>query len=280
VALKEYFKIDLETGNIQGLTPYLFDDEVDEIPNEFKLGWGGGIHLPKFNLESNYWMEGLSEEDLLNIKKLNKLDELNKTCNEVIYGKFPYVYDDGNTYFFSCDAEAQSNFDKVDRAFEKNRMTAMPWTAYDSGGNAVRLIFTKDNFEGLYVAHLNHIQGSISNFRDYLMPMVMECETEDDVNSIGWNGRPVEQEPTPEQPTEPETPETPVEESPPVEEPVEPVPVEEPEPTEPTTPTDNTEEPAPAPEEEVPIEESPPQETPIEEAPPTDTQGEDTSGTI
>jgi hypothetical protein len=259
VALKEYFKINLETGDIQGLTPYLFDDEVDEIPNEFKIGWGGGIHLPKFNLESNYWMEGLSEGDLLNIKKLSKLDELNKTCNEVIYGKFPYTYDDGNTYYFSCDAEAQSNFDKVDRAFEKNRMTAMPWTAYDSGGNAVRLIFTKENFEGLYLAHLNHIQGSISNFRDYLMPMIMKCETEEDVNSIGWNGRPVEPEPAPEQPVEPETP---VEESPPVEEPVEPTPVE----------------PEPA-----PVEETPPtteETTPVEEAPPTDTQGVDMSGTI
>lgn len=186
MAIKEYFKIDLETGNLLEMFPTLFDDEVDEIPSDYKLSWGGGLHSPRFDLTLDGWVEELTEDELLNIKRMIKLDELDDKCNQAIYGRFTYTYDDGNVYSFSCDNEAQNNFEKVDRAFEKGRMTDIDWTAYDSTGKVVRLNFTVNNFEGLYVAHLNHIQDNIKKLRDTLMPQVMQA-TEDELQNIQWD---------------------------------------------------------------------------------------------
>lgn len=118
--------------------------------------------------------------------KQEKLAELSRRCNQTIIGKFSFDYN-GVTYYFSCDTEAQSNFEKVDRAFDKARMTEINWTSYDVGGNAVRLTFDKASFEGLYLAHLNHIQSNISKLRDVLMPIVLEA-TADELNAVTWDG--------------------------------------------------------------------------------------------
>lgn len=123
---------------------------------------------------------------MLDAAKSDKKGFLNQQCNETITGKFAYTYDDGVSYYFSCDMEAQSNFEKVDRAFDKGRMTEITWTAYDSLGNAVRLSFNQTNFENLYLAHLNHIQENISKFRDDLMPQVMNATTVEELQSIQW----------------------------------------------------------------------------------------------
>lgn len=118
--------------------------------------------------------------------KKKKMEELNRKCEEAILGKFSAPYN-GNTYYFSCDMEAQSNFEKVDRAFEKGRITEIGWTAYDSNGDVTRLLLTSESFEPIYIRHLEHIQGNISKFRDFITPLVMSATTLTDINDIQWN---------------------------------------------------------------------------------------------
>jgi hypothetical protein len=117
--------------------------------------------------------------------KTSKLNELNEACNRAILGRFSYEIN-GESFLFSNDLEAQSNFDKADRAFDKQMMSTIPWTAYNSLGDVVRLDFTAETFPPLYMAHLNHIQGNISRFRDELMPLVESATTIEEVENINW----------------------------------------------------------------------------------------------
>lgn len=120
----------------------------------------------------------LSNELKLNHQRAFKLASLRKDCSEAIYGYFNSTVD-GIEYRFSCDAEAQSNFEKVDRAFEKDRITTINWTAYDANNNIVRLSLDYVKFEGIYMSHLQHIQGNISRLRDTLQPEVESATLED-----------------------------------------------------------------------------------------------------
>lgn len=122
----------------------------------------------------------------LDVVKQEKLAELDLKCSATIVDTFPFTYSDGVEYYFYCDTIAQSNFEKVDRAFDKGRITQINWTAYDSSGNAVRLLFTAETFDPLYVAHLNHIQGAIAHFRDVLQPQVEQADTITAVEAVTW----------------------------------------------------------------------------------------------
>ena len=57
-------------------------------------------------------------KELIDAKE-RKIRELEIACQESIVGYFVSEIK-GEKYYFSCDNEAQSNFEKVDRAFEKN----------------------------------------------------------------------------------------------------------------------------------------------------------------
>lgn len=121
----------------------------------------------------------------INDVKEKKILELNSACNSTILGRFTQEVN-GQVYAFSNDAEAQANFEKADRAFEKGRLTEIIWTAYDTDGNVARIILTSENFESVYMAHLIHIQSNISKYRDVLMPQVEQATTVNEVNSIVW----------------------------------------------------------------------------------------------
>lgn len=120
--------------------------------------------------------------------KNDKMAELDRACTQTILGTFTFQFTDGNTYTFYNDMIAQSNFDKVYNCFAASLVTSMSWTAYDSNNNAVRLTFDQPTFMNLYKAHLNHIQGNISQFRDTLQPQVESATTVDAVNAITWTG--------------------------------------------------------------------------------------------
>jgi len=122
---------------------------------------------------------------LLKQSKITKRDELNRKCNETISGRFSHTVND-STYYFSNDTEAQSNFEKADRAFEKGRMTEIGWTSYDVNGNVHRLVLTQETFEPLYLSHLYHIQQNIYRFRDVLMPQVESAQTVEELDTIIW----------------------------------------------------------------------------------------------
>lgn len=112
--------------------------------------------------------------------------ELNTACNKAIMGKFPVVIDE-ITYYFSNDIEAQMNFDKMLRAFEKGKVEQLPWTVYRENGEVERIILDPIIFEVIYEAHLMHIQGNISRYRDVLMPMVKNSTTVEGVDEIHWD---------------------------------------------------------------------------------------------
>jgi hypothetical protein len=117
--------------------------------------------------------------------KISKKKELDQACHDTIMGRFP-VDLNGTVYEFSCDLEAQSNFMKADRAFEKGRMTTTGWTAY-LNGEVVRIQLDEALFDIVYTAHLNHILGNISKYRDTLEPIVDEALRVEDVMSVKWS---------------------------------------------------------------------------------------------
>lgn len=114
----------------------------------------------------------------------NKMKELGQKCNESIMGRFS-VELNGVVHDFSCDLEAQSNFEKADRAFEKGRTTLEVWTAYVNG-EVVRVDLDSVNFEIVYLAHLNHIKNNVAKLRDTLMPQVYAATTPEEVEAISW----------------------------------------------------------------------------------------------
>lgn len=124
------------------------------------------------------------EHELEAFKK-NKMKKLSRACNEWILGRFPCEVN-GETYYFSNDNEAQANFEKCDRAFEKGRITEMNWTAYAADERVVRLSLNADSFELLYIAHLNHVQTGIAKLRDELMIQVDAATTPEEVLAIEW----------------------------------------------------------------------------------------------
>lgn len=136
--------------------------------------------------------------DSLEIAKENKKLELSHACNTSITGRFS-VNLNGVEYKFSNDMEAQMNFEKYARAFDKGLITEILWTAYDVDGSVVRITLTEEMFNIVYLEHLNHIQRNISKYRDFLMPMVENAKTVEEVNLIQWSMSIPEQETTTEE---------------------------------------------------------------------------------
>lgn len=124
-----------------------------------------------------------------------KMKELADTCNKTILDRFSSKVD-GVDYLFSNDMEAQANFEKCDRAFEKGRITEIPWTAYTMDGDVIRILLNEEKFEPVYISHLSHITGNISKFRDFLMPLVEDAKTVEEVEKVNWNLTAEELEPT------------------------------------------------------------------------------------
>lgn len=129
--------------------------------------------------------EDFSINGVLDSARKNKIEELDKACSETILNYFPFDVN-GVTYYFSNDMEAQANFEKAGRAFDKAYITNITWTAYNQNDIAFRLTFDSVSFDNLYLAHLHHIQDNISKFRDVLEPQVLSATTIEELDSIKW----------------------------------------------------------------------------------------------
>lgn len=140
----------------------------------------------KFHIEDGELTEVIvPEEELLKQAKERKLIELNAACGESILGRFVSTYK-GDQYQFSYDAEAQSNFAKAGRAFDKGFMTSIGWTAYDMAGNVVRLTLEPADFDIIFIDSLVHVNTNIARFRDELQPLVGAATTLEAVQAIVW----------------------------------------------------------------------------------------------
>lgn len=129
------------------------------------------------------------EEDKINgtdleSLKLKKIKELENKCKESILGYFSAEVD-GVTYQFSCDDEAQKNFDKGFRAFEKAWQTEIHWTAY-LNNERVRVLFVEETFLPVYMEHVRHINRNVSKLRDTLEPLVINATTKEELETIQW----------------------------------------------------------------------------------------------
>lgn len=182
--MKAYFYVD-ENGFIID-TP-VYKEDGDEIELNCFKGWSQDqpFFNPKWDFSLGKWVENEPTADLLQMAKEEKELELNRNCSQEILSMFTAEVD-GVTYYFSNDREAQSNFDKADRAFDKGRIAEIPWTAYDAVGEVVRLILNPANFEPVYMAHLGHIQYNISYFRDNLMAKVHAATNIEEVKAVVW----------------------------------------------------------------------------------------------
>jgi arabinogalactan endo-1,4-beta-galactosidase len=185
---KEVYEID-ENGYL--IDNYLMSEEQIQEETQkgriFVEGWySQSFYKPRYDFEKKAWIEEAVEEDLLDIHKENKINELRQKCSETILGRF-YVELNGTSYGFSNDAEAQANFEKCARVFDKGLATEMVWTVYDIEGSVSRLPLTEDLFNIVYMAHLNHINDNIAKFRDFLSPMVLFANTLEEINQVTWN---------------------------------------------------------------------------------------------
>lgn len=105
MALREYHKVNLETG--ERLDVLLFDDEIDTIPEDCKLGWGEGFYDPKWDVTENKWIEGADLSVLLPPLREQKIAELSDECNRRIEGTFEH-----NGDVFQFNMKDQSNFNQ------------------------------------------------------------------------------------------------------------------------------------------------------------------------
>jgi hypothetical protein len=189
MALKEYHKIDLQTGI--RLDVCLFDDEkVDAegnlipIPDDYRLGWGEGIHNPVWSFELNSWIEGKTEQEFLDEARISKDAELNLACKNSILSGFTHVIN-GIEYWFSYDAEAQANFQGAVTVFDKGLATSINWTV-KKDGQYVRIPITPADLDGLLVTILLHKDRNVTKYRDELMPRVISAQTPDEVRAVLW----------------------------------------------------------------------------------------------
>jgi hypothetical protein len=169
-------------------------EEIDSARAEGRhivdFPWGNSnLYKPKFDLINNFWYEGMTEDEIVETLKPNKLKELNEACNQAILGRFSAQVN-GKTYWFSHDYEAQSNFEMADKNLNNGRISSVTWTCYDApvDGNVYRITMDKTSFEPVYIAHAQAILGNVSKFRDILMPRVEAANTLKGLEEITWDG--------------------------------------------------------------------------------------------
>lgn len=133
--------------------------------------------------ESNNLLE--DSRYMVELYKKQKNSELNESCEETITGKFLSTVR-GESYYFSNDVEAQMNFGKAERGFDKGRMTEVFWTAYKLDNQAIRIAMNQDEFEIVYLEHLNHIDSNIAKYRDFLLPILLDSTSIEEINLIEW----------------------------------------------------------------------------------------------
>lgn len=126
-----------------------------------------------------------SEDILLENAKIEKDAELNKACNESILAGFKYEVD-GIEYHFSFDNEAQFNFHGSERILSKGLIDKIMWTV-QKDGEYTRIPVDKALMDELMLAILVHKDSNVSKYRDFLMPLVKEAKTPEEVAKITWN---------------------------------------------------------------------------------------------
>lgn len=134
--------------------------------------------MARFNWKSN----------ILDDDKREKRNELDIACKQAILGRF-IAEVNGVTYSFSNDTEAQSNFADAKASWMDGDLLpedSLPWTAYDTDGNVVRLLLNKAQFDPVNRARMQWKLNNIAKFRDIRMPLVDGATSRAELDDIIW----------------------------------------------------------------------------------------------
>lgn len=125
-----------------------------------------------------------NEEEQLKAIKTMKISQLQQECQKTIEAGFNYNYE-GVDYWFSLDAEAQSNFISTYQIMRDGIISEVPWTVKVNNEYA-RLVVNVEMMKDLTLLILQHKTNNISKFRDILSPLVEGATSLEEVNSIKW----------------------------------------------------------------------------------------------
>jgi hypothetical protein len=136
------------------------------------------------------YKNGVIEKDnsiVLGKEKERKNKELNDACNKAITDGFLHNIN-GIDYWFSFDAEAQSNFQGTRPILKEGLIPSINWTVRIGGkdGEYTRIPIDATLMDELTIAILQHKDSNISKYRETLLPRVDAAVTVDEINTIVW----------------------------------------------------------------------------------------------
>jgi hypothetical protein len=145
--------------------------QINEINNKFKSATQIYNELDLDNAD-------------ISIVKSAKLAQLREQCSLTIMNGFEYEINN-NTYRFSCDNEAQANFQGADSLFKDNLITMIDWTVQQDGVYR-RITVDATTFILLKLEVFKCINSNVSRLRDSLQPQVEATTSNEEVDSINW----------------------------------------------------------------------------------------------
>lgn len=154
---------------------YQTTDEWVEVKEE-PFSVGGSIESAKFEWNTN--------EDLFDLQKDMKKEELSQACQEDILSGFYYVHGD-DVYHFSYDREAQMNLQERYQMFQGDLVEKVSMNA-QKGSTALRMEVDKKLFTKIYKEGFNTREKKISRLKDELFLRVDKAKTSEDLSKINW----------------------------------------------------------------------------------------------
>ncbi|MED3396469.1 hypothetical protein [Bacillus wiedmannii] len=170
------------------------EDKIEKALSEgrriIKFCWKESYYKPRFDETLNEWVEGADMEVVLKDVKTVKFNQLNDACNKDILGYFDASVG-SETYTFSFDTEAQSNFIGSLALFNEGLMTEVEWTAW-KGDTPHRVTLNREQFMSVAFVAYQEKDAKISKLRNVLQPRIEACTTIEEVNAIQWDEKPTQ----------------------------------------------------------------------------------------
>lgn len=178
MALREYHKVDLETGTI--IDVLLYDSEVDTIPEDCKESWSGDKALfnPRWDFALNDWVEGREESDILKELRVEKILELKDICNEDIM--LGFVAQNGHFYGFGIHDQMNFTHQKLEVEGDQS-VSAVHWKTVDSG----IVSHTREEFLVVCSDAKKHKEAMILKFW-IKEQQINNATTREEIRSISW----------------------------------------------------------------------------------------------
>lgn len=195
MAVKEYKKIDLQTGQI--LDTVLFDVDKEyynedgstytlPLPEDYREGWKQDrqLHKPVYDFELGDWKETETDDNLLVFAKKIRDAELNISCKAEIEAGFDLAVN-GTVYHFSYDTEAQLNYQDSYQLLQDGDITEE--TLYPRlNGDKVELTVDKQTMKDILKAGSQHKRDVLKKYRQTLAKEIRDAKTVDAVKAIQW----------------------------------------------------------------------------------------------